>query len=821
MLNVSHRRLPFVIWLGIVSLNGASGWKSVQLQPDNIALTHPGASQRFLVEAVDASGREIDVTAEAKIVASDPNVIIIDREHGTILAKAPGRSTIAVTIGDVTSSAKVEVRNQPGDMAVQFSPDVISILTTKSCNGSGCHGSPAGQSGFKLSLFGYDVNADHEMIVKARDSRRVDLKNPEESLILKKPSFRVPHGGGRVLPADSEEYRTILNWLKQGAPLSSTGVRLTRLELYPVERTLAGKGVKQRLTVIGRLSDGSTRDMTREVRYAVADDSVASISPEGVLTTSSNGMTAVLARAMGQVAAAQVGVIPALPGSSEEEIKADNFIDRAVFGKLRKMNIAPYPLSSDREFVRRVYLDTIGTLPLPEEVHAFMSDAQPDKRARLIDRLLERDEYSSFWAVKFEDWFRNCQLNSQGRSMGSFKEWIRDWIAVDRPYNNVVEELLTSQGDTSLNPAANFWHPATDFMLKKFDVNKITPTVSRLFLGVRIECAECHNHPLENYTQDDFYGLAAFFARLRVKHGNAEYRRTWYLDEDGEVLHPVTKKAVTPKLLGTDKTDSADDVDRRKALAEWIVSPENSALARATVNRIWHEYFDAGIVEPFDDFRSTNPPTNRELLDSLAKFFTDGGFRLKPLHRIILNSRAYQLSSADLDGTRNPGNLERLLFARYTPRKLSAEVLLDAVSQMTSVPHSFPNYPKGTRAMDVYAPDNPDYFLVTFGFPRRDVLADRSKSPTLSQALHLMNGNSLMAKVRAADNILVTLLSLPDNESVTKLYERAYSRPPSTEEQARLSRYIAAEQEAGRDRRQAFEGILWSILNSKEFQLNH
>lgn len=804
-------------------LNAAVAWKSIKLEPGQITLANPGASQRFVIAGMDPSGRELDLSETSTVVSSNPQVAAVDLKQGLISAKSAGHAVITASVNGLLSSAHVEVRNQPGDVAVRFSPDVISILTIKGCNSSGCHGSPAGQNGFKLSLFGYSIDADRDMIVKAHGGRRVSLSSPGESLLLAKPSFRVPHGGGRVLPADSEEYRTILNWLKQGAPLESGGTRLTRLELYPKERILIGAGVRQRLAVIGRLSDGTSRDMTREVRFTAVDDSVASITPEGVLTGSGNGLTAVLARAMGQVAAAQFGVISATPEADYPLIEGNNFIDAHVFAKLRKMNIAPYPLTSDREFVRRVYLDAIGALPTAAEARAFVDDTRPGKRAHLIDSLLDRDEYASFWTVKFEDWFRNCQLNSQGRSMGKFKEWLRERISADRPYDQLVRELLTSQGDTFQNPATNFWHPAADFMLKKFDVNKVTPTVSRLFLGVRIECAECHNHPLENFTQDDFYGLSAFFAKMRVKHGYGEYRRTWYLDEEDEVLHPVTKKPVRPKLLGADSPEIAPEEDRRKVLADWITSPSNPYFARATVNRIWSEYFDAGIVEPFDDFRSTNPPTNRELLDALAQYFAANGFRLKPLHRAILNARAYQLSSSDSDGSREPGRLERLLFARYAPRKLPAEVLLDAVSQVTAIPHRFRNYPKGVRAVDVEVPDTPDYFLVAFGLPRRDVLTDRSKSPTLSQALHLMNGETVMQKVQSAGNMLSEWLAeaAADDDIISRLYERGYARQPSGSERENLLKYLVSEQESGRDRRRAFEGILWAILNSKEFQLNH
>ncbi len=359
------------------------------------------------------------------------------------------------------------------------------------------------------------------------------------------------------------------------------------------------------------------------------------------------------------------------------------------------------------------------------------------------------------------------------------------------------------------------------FMLKKFEVTKATPTVTRLFLGVRLECAECHNHPLENFTQDDFYGISAFFARLKVKHGYGEYRRTWYLDDEGEVEHPVTKKPVAAKLLGGETLPLNGTEDRRVTLARWITAPSNPYFARATVNRIWHEYFQTGIIEPFDDLRLSNPPTNPELLDRLAGHFIDSGFRLKALHRVILSSRTYQLSSRPADGVKNPETLERLLFARYQPRKLPAEVLLDALSQVSGVPHAFTNHPKGTRAMDIYQPDQPDYFLVTFGFPRRDILCERIATPTLGQVLHLMNGKTIQLKLEDKDNILASLVNLPDREVALALYERAYARRPSEVELDHVASYLGSEVAAGRTRLKALQGLLWATLVSKEFQLNH
>ena len=798
---------------------GQAEWEALRFEPAGIFLAGPGLSQDFLLTAVDATGLEADVSQDCIVSSSAPDVVRVDAELRRLVGVGQGRAEVEAECGELSVAADVRVGAGVREVAVNFATDIVSILTLKGCNGSSCHGSPAGQAGFKLSLFGYDIAADHQAIMAGNEGRRVRLSDPGQSLLLRKPTFQEVHGGGRLMETDSEEYETILSWLRQGAPFGTSGARLERLELYPSERVLVGSGAEQRMIAVGRLSDGSTRDMTREVRYFASDDGITKIAPDGTLVAASPGLATITARAMGRVATSQIGVLDAVAGADYPAYDAGNFIDEAVFAKLRQMNVRPADRSSDREFVRRAYLDTIGLLPTPHEVRTFLQESGSDKRSRLIDRLLERPEYASHWTVRFEDWFRNCQLHSQGRSMGVFKDWVRDWLAADRPYDEFVRELLTSTGDTMLNPGANFWHPATDFMLKEFSVAKVTPTVSRLFLGVRMECAECHNHPLENYTQDDFYGLAAFFARLKVKHGYGEYRRTWYVDEEGEVEHPVTKQQVAPKFLGGDTPDIPNGADRREVLADWIVSPDNPYFARATVNRLWHQYFGTGIVEPYDDFRSTNRPSNPELLDRLAEFFVSNGYRLKPLHRVILNSRTYQLSSH----ARDPSALGRTLFASYEPRKVPAEVLLDMLSQVTGIPHPFDGYPAGTSAKDIYVPDGPDYFLVTFGLPRRDILKDRAQEPTLSQALHLMNGPTVRDKVEARNNILEELLRQdgPDDKVVAALYERAYARLPSQTEQDRIARFIADEKAAGRSRRRAFENVLWAVLNSEEFQLNH
>ncbi len=785
------------VWLGADST----------IEPPNIHLAGPGSAQTTIVPP------------GCELLSRDPSIVAIRGRQ--VVGRAPGTASVELRCGTDSRAAAVSVGSKAVDMTVSLAGDLLSIFTTKGCNGSACHGSPAGQNGFKLSLFGSDPAADREMIVEMHEGRRVDLAQPENSLLLKKPTFEIPHGGGQLFTAESDAYRMILDWLKQGARESSAGARLESLEMYPRERILVGAGVRRPLAVIGRLSDGSTQDMTGQVSFSTVDEAVVSAVSDAEVVSKGRGLTTVMARAMGKVATSQFIVIDE---AAESGITPDpaNFIDRRIFATLQRVNVRPFSATSDRAFVRRVYLDAIGMLPTVAETEAFVSDRNPEKRMRLIDELLEREEYATQWLVKFEDWFRNSQYYSQGRTNGSYKRWLLDLIRHDRPYDEAVREMLTAVGDTTVRPAGNFWHPAMDFMLRTFSVSKATPTVARLFLGKRIECAECHNHPLENLTQDDFYGMAAFLGRMKVKHGYGQYRRVWYNTREGEVLHPVTKEPVAPKFLEGERPEMADGADRRTVLANWITRDQQMQFARATVNRVWYEYFGRGIVEPFDDFRSTNRPTHPELLDELAEHFIDSGFRFKALHRLILNSKTYQLSAHEPGRPGGEDPLEDLLYARYVPRKLPAEVLLDAIGQVTQVPETFSSYPKGTSSKELIASIGAPYFLTTFGFPRRDVMETRSRTPSLSQALHLMNSDTVREKVSSEDNVLGRLLAegLEDDQIVERLYQRAYARSPTPEQSGRLLEYVQAESAAGRSRRRALENVLWTVLNSKEFQLN-
>ncbi len=796
--------------LPLAALIAAGAAASVSIEPERIRFPSPGHSQRIVL----SGGTDCTATS------SDPEIVKV--AANSLVALAPGRARIAVKCSEGAAEAAVDVGESNSAVGIGFERDILSILTTKGCNSSACHGSPAGQNGFKLSLYGSDPKLDHDMIVNGHGGRRVAPASPRESLFLAKPTFRVAHGGGHLMTAESDEYATILKWLRQGAPYGSGAVRLERLEMHPAERVLAAAGARQAVAVIGRLSDGTTRDMTHEVRFAVDDEAVAALDGDGTVEAKGPGITTVTARAMGKAATAQFIVIEKTPGRELRFPAPANFIDEKVFRKLRTVNMEPFPVSDDRTFLRRVYLDATGMLPEPEEARRFLASAAPDKRSALIDELLERESHSTHWLVKFEDWFRNSQYYSQGRTNGSFKRWLHDSIREDWPYDETVRAMLAAEGDTTVRPAGNFWHPAIDFMLKTFEVEKAVPTVTRLFLGQRLECAQCHNHPLENLTQDDFYGLAAFLARTRVKHGYGQYRRVWYEDRRGEIAHPVTKRTVAPQFLGGERPEIPEGLSRREVLADWITRAVRLQFAKATVNRVWHEYFARGIVEPFDDFRSTNRPTHPELLDALARHFIDSGFRFRALHRLILNSKTYQLAAHAPDRPGGEHPLEDVLFARYAPRKLPAEVLLDAISQVTGVPEEFSNYPPGTSPKELIASIGATYFLTTFGHPRRDIMEARANEPSLSQALQMMNGDVLAERMQADGFVLDSFLEagLEDGAIVEALYVRAYSREPDPAERRALQAYLASEAAAGRGRRQGLANVLWAILNTKEFQMN-
>ena len=698
---------------------------------------------------------------------------------------------------------------------LSFVKDIVPIFTKSGCANSNCHGSIRGQAGFKLSLFGYEPDLDYEAIVRAQDGRRIDRSDPAKSLILLKPTFSIPHGGGERFQVGSLEYDAILNWISDGATYDSAGSpRLRSIRVAPEEVTLVGLGSKQQLSVSGTYTDGSTEDLTHKVQFSANDESVLEVNSNGEIRAKRAGETAIMVRTLGKAVAARVAVIETSPMKNYPEVARNNFIDELIFSKLKRVNIVPSPLSTDREFVRRVYLDTVGLLPTLDESSRFLESKDPQKRAKLIDGLIERPEFAEVWATRFSDLLRVGLLDQRSKGGRVMYSWLRQAMLEDMPFNRFATELITASGNLYFNPTANFYY-ITEFS----EPENIATNVSQVFLGVRIECARCHNHPWEKWTQEDFWGFAAFFGRMGIKDTYANDESEVTLKPVGEVISPKTKKRADPKYLdGPVETERLDE-DVREKLAKWITSPQNPWFARAIVNRIFKYYMGRGIVEPLDDFRVTNPPTNEALLDALAKDFVENGYRLKHTIRLVLNSRAYQLSSAP-----NETNREDFLnYSRYYVRRLLAEELIDSMTEVTGIPERIPGYMLGTRAMTI-PQGAPTYFLQTFGrLKAREVICERDNSPDVAQAMHLISGQTIQNQITGKGGTLDRWLadsSLTDQEITSRLFMATLVRPPQEREVTQVLTSIHSGRGGDGLRRQAFEDVLWSIFNSKAFIFN-
>ena len=698
--------------------------------------------------------------------------------------------------------------------SVSFVRDIVPILTKSGCAGSNCHGSIRGKNGFKLSLFGYDPDLDYAAITQAGDGRRIDRNEPEKSLVLQKPTFQIAHGGGVRFEVESLEYAAILEWIREGASFDSPdSPRLESLTVTPQEITLVGIGSKVQLYAIASYTDGLHQDVTRKVQYSANDESVVEVSRDGEITSLRAGETAIMVRTLGNAVAARIEVVAEPPMKAYPEIPRSNFIDEFAFSKLRRLNVIPSRLTSDHEFLRRVYLDTVGVLPTLQETEEFLASDDLQKRSKLIDHLLERPEFAELWATKFCDLFRVGLLDQGLKGGRLFYNWIRKAIREDKPYDEFATELITATGNLWFNPTANFY-----YITENSEPENLATNISQVFLGVRLECARCHNHPWERWKQDDFWGFAAFFARMAEKDTYGGDETEVFLKDHGEVVHPKTKEPVRPKYLDGPTETEGPDEDIREKLAAWITSPENPWFAHNIVNRLWKHYLGRGIVEPVDDFRVTNPPTNEALLDALAKDFVDHGYSFHHAVRLILNSRVYQLSSEPNDTNRG----DDLNYSRYYVKRLMAEQLVDAVSQVTGVAEEYRDHVPGTRAMTIPA-GAPSYFLETFGrLKERDKIAERENQPNMAQTMHLISGDTIQDKITAEGGTLDRWMadaSLSDAEVVSRLFLATLVRSPTESELSLALAPVRSEGSAAR--RRAFEDTLWAILNCKEFLFNH
>lgn len=792
-------------------------------EPGHVRFTSLRGGRQLLVHEVVENGRVRDRTGEVRYNAAPEGVVAVT-SGGYLRPVRTGKATVTIEDGSRRSVVEVEIADEEENRPVHFAGEVEPVLSRFGCNSGGCHGKASGQGGFRLSLFGFDPAFDRDALVKEGRGRRVFPAAPEASLLLTKPTGQVPHGGGKKFDRDSEAYELIRRWIAQGAPAGDAEVRaLKRLEVTPSRRVL-GRGSRQQLAVLAHYTDGTTRDVTREAQFQSNEPSLAEVGEDGLVWASDQaGEAAVMARYRGLVAVFRA-IVPLPrqpdqppPGADSGEFTPVNYIDELALARWGELGLRPSRETGDAEFLRRVRLDLCGKLPLPDEVRAFVADPRPDKRARLVDRCLADPDHAAFFALKWGTILRNA-ANSGMKEGGepaayAFATWLRDSIARNRPYDEFVREIVTASGDWTEAPATQWFYQMSDDPL-----HQPTADTAQIFLGLRLQCARCHHHPFERWSQDDYYGLAGFFTRLTSKsYGPGPPTFVAERTATTSEINPRTGKAPEPRPLDGPAMLIPPGDDPRRFLADWMTRPDNPFLARALVNRIWGHLFGRGIVEPIDDLRETNPPSNPELLDALARDFVAHRFDIRHLIRTICHSRLYQLSSDPIEGNAQ----DRQNFARYYARRLIAEVLLDAVDQATGTRTEFQKMARNARAVDLPHEAFESYFLDVFDRPQRVSPCEcaRSGGASLTQVLHLVNSPELEDKIASDAGRVARLVKLatPPEKAVEELYLATLGRFPTSIERERVLDYLRK----GSDTRRVLEDVLWTLINSKEFLLNH
>ena len=782
---------------------------AIALEPGAIVLNGPRARQQVLITGQYGSHEQRDLTGLVTIGSSNPAIAKV--EGTLVLPVANGDCHIVAMVGSQAAVVLCSVRNMDAPSPVSFKIETQMALTKAGCNSGACHGSPSGKGGFRLSLRAYDPDLDAMTLRSEFFGRRINVVEPAESLLLKKPLMEVAHGGGKRIKKGDPLHHVLEGWIAEGLRLDAAGEpELLKIETLPSQRVLHAPAAQQQIVVMGHFSDGSQRDLTALTDFSSSSEAVASVSVAGRVTKNGRGESAILARYLDKMDTCHVTFLEDVPGFAWNNPPENNFIDALVFDKLKTLQIVPSDLCADDEFLRRAYLDVTGRLPTLDETQAFLGNSDPNKRNLLIDQLLGSDDYASFWALKWCDILRSNSKKLKLAGVHKFRLWVYENLKHDKPLDQFARELLTASGSVFENPAANYWRASRDPL-------DATETTAQLFLGVRIQCAKCHNHPFERWTQDNYYGIAAAFTRVGRKNSVDAEEEVIFTQPGGEVTQPRTGKQMKVHLLLTGDVDVPSEQDRRAVFAEWLTKPENPFFARSLVNRTWGHLLGRGIVEPVDDFRESNPPSNAALLEELAKQFAANGYSQKWAIRTIMNSRVYQLSSRTNDFNKQ----DEIYGSHATTRLLTAEQLLDAICAVTNVPEKFPGAPVGMRATELADPPADNYFLKVFGQPQREMACqcERSGESNLSQALQMINGPVVHNKLRADEGRIAQMIAAgkSDDEIITTLYLAAVSRPPVPEELAASKQHIAAQS----DRRMALEDVGWAVLNSKEFLFQH
>lgn len=823
----ADRRRPghvFLLCLALLGGTAPSGEARPVLLPENPVLHGPGAEQRLLLMEQDGDRLVGEVREGVDLESTDERIIQL--EKGVIRPVGNGRATVVARHQGREIRTEVTVQGMDPGFRWSFRNHVQPVLAKAGCSSGACHGAAAGQGGFKLSLRGYDNEGDYHAITRSAWGRRIDSQHPALSLLLLKPTAAVPHKGGERFSTHSLEYSILSDWIASGTPPpAAADPRIESLEILP-ERVVLKPGMQQQFVVRAKFSDGTSQDITRWAKYTDANSTVTAVDETGLVKVQGFGEGAVTAWYLSRLAIGHVTVpyTNTLSPAVFAQAPRRNFIDEITLRKLAELNLPPSPRATDAEFIRRAHLDTLGVLPTAAEVRGFLADSRPDKRDRLIEALLQRPEFVDYWTYKWSDLLLVNSDRLRPAAMWSYHHWIRSRVAANKPWDQLVREVVTATGSTLENGAANF------FALHQ-DPPAMAETTTQAFLGMSINCAKCHNHPMEKWTNDEYYGFANLFARVRTKNGTGDGAKVIFAAENGDINQPLRGRPQPPKPLDGPPLALDATVDRRQVLADWLTSPQNPYFTRSIANRIWANFFGVGLIEKVDDLRVTNPASNEELLSAVAHHLSQQRYDLKALMRTLLQSETYQRSSEPL--SENAGDTR--YYARYYPRRLAGEVLLDAFSQVTGVPTTFQidlrnanqglgqSYPIGTRALQL--PDTRvfSYFLKTFGRPEREKTCEceRSAEPSMAQVLHIANGETVNQKLASPDGVVARSLQrkLPATELITEAYLSALARFPSEREAKRLGE-VLDQTEAG-DQRQTLEDIYWALLSSKEFLFNH
>ena len=785
--------------------------KTLVVYPSEVVLADARSRQQLAVTGINEQNVPRDWTRHARLTSANPQVAEV--RSGVVCPIADGETEVIVEVGSSRQVIPVRVSNLAAPRKIGFESEVLVALSKQGCNSGACHGSPSGKGGFRLSLRAFDMKLDQLTLLREDFGRRVNPLDPEQSLLLLKPLMKVSHGGGKQLHIDDAAYEILRDWIAGGATAGPPDTpRVTRLEVYPsYKQILAVTDGGQQLAVTAHFADGRRRDVTHLVAYETSDTAVATVDVHGFVTPHDRGEVAILVRLLEHIESVPLMFVENLDGFEWKSPPPKNYVDTLVNAKLQQLQYLPAETCSDDEFLRRVSLDLLGILPTVEETTAFMADAREDRRERLIDALLEREEYAKFWALKWGDLLKMTSKLVGDEGVYKYHRWVEQSLHENMPYDEFAKQLLTGSGSTLANPPANFYRTSSD-------MNECVETISQVFLGARLQCAKCHNHPFERWTQDNYYGLGAFFNRVQRRKTERPGEMFVYTSFSGDVTQPRTGQVMAPWLPQVGSVESNDDTDRRTAFADWLVNPENPYFARIEANRIWSQLFARGIVDPIDDFRDSNPPANAPLLDALAKDFIESGYDRKHLLRVILNSRTYQASYQTTEFNQEDSKY----FSHQEPRMLGAEQLLDAINCTLALEQKFGSLPAGTLATQLPAPDVVKVdFLKIFGQPERSTVCacERADDSNLGMAIELFNGPMIHEKLRDANNRFRKSLAAGRavEEVVREIYLAAVCRPPSDIELKAALEHCSKNP----DPVSGVEDVCWALFNTDEFLFQH